>query len=63
MKYTFIKELQKAVNAKSVVLINCKKINWQKKKSIMRKQLNELVLKSLKPKQFELKSENKSFPG
>ena len=39
----------KAISDKSVVLINCRKINHQQKNTfIMSEQLNGLVLKSLK---------------
>ena len=45
-------EQQKAINTKSIVLINCRKINHQQKNIfIIHKQLNGPVLKSLKPKQ------------
>ena len=46
--------LRKATNTKSVVLINCRKINHQQKNTFMMyKQLNGPVLKSLKSKWSE----------
>ena len=51
-------KLLKAVNTKSVVLINCSKIKHEQKNTFMMcKQLKGPVLKSLKPKRFRPKSE------
>ena len=58
-------KMLKAVNTKSVVLINCRKINHQQENTFMVcKQLNGPVLKSLKPKRSWLKLEKKlAGPG
>ena len=59
MKYSRI-----AVNTQSVVLINCRKINYQQRNAfIMYKQLSGSVLKLFKPKRSGLKSEKKKWPG